>query len=1497
MSRNAEEVQRQAEEIRRKRLESAGLVDQYDMWRESMPEARIPDNEVYDTFIRSQVIEDAAVGGRLSVSTGGEEDVLGTDIPTPGPDAEGDSPDEAGDTSEGEGDRDTDLKLVEGMWQPPEESQAENYNEPSTYQMSRSKDWIRDAKIIHKFMNPEGAPIDPGSYWGGAGNVGKIVSAGDDRVPKPVTSDGDIGEWMRGEMSGFNWNIINTMNYAQKIMSAEDPKVALAFLNLINMYDHSDGGAAEFFSALGEIATDPTTYVGLGAGAVAAKGVAIATAKTGLKKAVQVAIMGGTAGAIEGGMIAGGFDLTVQNVEQEAGAREDIDYGRAGKATGAGVALGTLLGTAGGHFAGRKMDKLAAATENARLKAEGGEKLLTERGGRELSERELEEMFQMKQAASKKTETRDPMAKIADRVLNEDGELHRLEDGSIDWDRIDKAIKDVRIGDELDRIVTNTNYTDIAVHLERKGSGLELTGTFEHYGPIQDVAEEMGLGVASIPRKKGFFLRIEGTDAELVDFMKKIYGPETPAVPFDIKKLINAKLIKDPEAGTLKQREGGKKPEPLPMDESRLLQEKIIEMKELEMGEVVIKTANRPGSKVTVNGVEHEIVGRTKNGWYHLKDNLGRQVAKRRKQFDVVEKAPAPLKAGPMELDPFSKTAAKIISMNEDIVSGKLTEVKITHAETADMVKQLKLLGIDIKDKQLTSYWTHVELMALRDDYNAMAKGMGEMAVMLRHQRKVNGVLTNAELALFNQAHTQFVATRDLFYGTSGNAARQLNILRSKPTGEVYDFSQSLMDSIAIQGGRANTERAINLMADFARVADEGGMQQGVSRMSQSIWGNKKAAWLLNLRYNMMLSSWRTHFYNLGGNTASGVYHHLMVSPMKMGINNINYARQLAWSKISGNPPDPADRLTRHQWYAELHGHYDAFSDSLILAKEIAMGRDIGEGKVWNELGLRYNIVNVPTGIWAKMGTTPVRALEAGDAFFKNQYYNSKIYELSSIKARYDEVHNGWDYQERYKFHIDNPEIAVQDAAKAFAAKQTYTNDPNIYGGIFANLAKSVSALQNKSMVVNMIVPFIRTPANLMMYSMETIGVQQLITPSKTYNSIRHGTQQESQEALARLTIAAGLWLAIAELHQNGKITGTGPSNFEERKIWEAAGWQANSVEVRGKWYDISRAAPAGQSLATIASVYDFYAMTKQQDKPTTEWIGAGLLYTADMILDESYLSTASDLITAIASKEESRARSNTSSMITSILVPNLLRDLRRPTDEIMRSTTSVNLMDQVHKQMMNASPWHSAELPPKRDWKGNIMNYYGNAYVRGLIPFNIRDPEDSDMASMALAYARIPVSIPSKSIAWPGGNGDGIDLFAMDTGDGYIYDRYLETVGRNRGVAVNILIETPEWKSLIEDENVGPGSEGEGLLKMAISIGSKSGRLEMLNFLIEHSGDNNTYQREYDNTIFEIHHQVSVDEYIRLREMIRNERLDQPEDTTQYKIKKRTSGPEFFKP
>lgn len=1956
MSATEYDVMQEAEAIRHKRLEALGLADQYDLWRESLPNARnISNAEAYSLFLESQNVEQAAVDGRVSVSTGGTDDGPATPTPIPSTDGEDTGTDGPGDTSkepvDGTPMRETDVDpktgeitlsdLImkaegvptkpEGMWEPPAEAEALNYKPPSTEVMTYSPEWVEAAKKFHEFMgSPDLIPGGPSPSLPKerAEYVRQYRLLRGEYEPGWFAPEGrtsranEIGQWARRQIGSFEWNLAATLSLGHKIMTSEDPKAALNFLNLLNMYEHSDGGAEEFGMALLNLASDPTTYSGLGFGSIAARGAAKQLAKSQLKKQAKLAIIGGTAGLVEGASLAGGFNLTVQNIEQEAGARQGIDYGQAGMATAAGAGLGILIGGGAGHLIGRRMDKLAKEAEKMLSDFLGGKLVSEERAAAGQATDQIEAALEHQIRKDAEQGRRSDDAEMILRYIQEGKPVPRKADGSIDENVLADRIKifhdqeigataqakiaegstpergevdieyDVLASDETTDAVYKFfdemkelfgDDVDLQIQFSEKGAKItgepkpgsepvdiadmiheewelreypsipaaeapsaaaakgvpkeqppapEIIDGQEVYGyrddrlidtppgrefspeevfrdngfvghpltarigkflndqdiwirettensiifdagaiepgptqfrdqdmnpVIREAAKQRGLetidGIGQTATGSTKTLEVKGTVQELeqlalvldmagdefhLDTLKGLGlvdeagKPRTPkeivaggrpkdmsdvdwesvqraaeegeriipgrrgGKPFTVEEGLArglsdediAKLEVDPinvvdkleragfkismgEEGDIvfdatgmspataeriervavatgvkaeavgaltplkplkpgqliaaeaapptdpveralydayrtlerggtdadfnkamqkwlnmeHKRSGGElvvetrdaadnvtevyrgtdlqtadkawrnadskdirvntrhttergdfdpeeafqvaatgiititgdpvdiarfgskmagevQPARLPMAESKELARRIAEIESTAKREVVGKSASLPGSFVRdATGAEFEVVGRTKNGWYHLRNRLtGEEVNRRRNQFEVTESRPKPERAGPLELAPFSTNAAKIISMNEDVVSGKLEKVKITIPEQKTIIKELREMGIKIDQKKLATHWTPAELLYLRDTYNSMANGMLELGRVLRRDLKNNGRLTDEQMAMFNEAHTTFVATRDLFFGVSGNAARQLQILKTRPTDEVYEFSQGLIDAISISGGRTNTERAITMFADLAEkdIIKPGQTKIGqATKISDNIWGSQVASAFLIVRYNMMLSSWRTHFFNFLGNSASGVYQHMMVNPVKMIINNSMHASQVAMGVLDPKfIPDPVDRMTFHQQWAGLRSHYASARDSLALAKEIALGRDIGEGKVWNELGLRYNVIDVPDSMFAKIGTTPVRMLEAGDAFFKNQYYMSKIHELSSLKARADEVHRGMDFQTRYQKYVDDPEAPMMRQAKEYAAKQTYTNDPSVYGGVLAALARGAAAAQNRSIVVNMIVPFVRTPANLLSYSMEMIGVNQALSIPNTYRQIMKGSAQESQEAIARLTVAAGLWLTVYEMYQNGNITGTGPSNWEERKAWEAAGWQSNSVKIHGKWYDISRADPGGQSLVSMASVFDYYAMTQQQNKPTMEWLTAGMLYTADMIVDESYLSTASDVITAIQSKEEARARSVTASLINSVMIPNLLRDFRTVADPEVRSAASDNLIDQVVKQMKNASPWHSDENASARDWKGDTIDRYGNAYQRGLIPFKIRDPQNSDPASMAIAYARIPPNIPNRTIEWPKGRGNAINLFAMDEGAGFVYDKYLEIVGKARYRAVNTLMKTQAWRRLVEKKNNGPGSDGEDALRKVLAIGSSNGRDQMLDWLIKHSGDKAQFRRGNGDLIL-IHHPVSVQEYIRLRRAVRGEDIPVPEEYRQYEIEHRKEGPEFFKP
>jgi hypothetical protein len=332
---------------------------------------------------------------------------------------------------------------------------------------------------------------------------------------------------------------------------------------------------------------------------------------------------------------------------------------------------------------------------------------------------------------------------------------------------------------------------------------------------------------------------------------------------------------------------------------------------------------------------------------------------------------------------------------------------------------------------------------------------------------------------------------------------------------------------------------------------------------------------------------------------------------------------------------------------------------------------------------------------------------------------------------------------------------------------------------------------------------------------------------------------------------------------------------------------------------DFSDIQPIALSVNIIASIMDMVSlMDEGSTKEATSAMIVGIGTIADLIKDETYLSTLTDFIVAFDGEKAERGESIIVSSALSFVIPNFMRDIRRVKDPTIRSLSSDDIWMRLRKQFMNAIPGLSEKVPAKYDWKGDIMNLHQNAYVRAMVPFNVKDPSEQDIASMHLAANMIPVPRPDRKIDMRG-EGNFVDLMAMDGGWGYVYAKYEEIVGKARAEIVNEVIRHPRYAQLIEDGNVGPGSDADLVLRDAIGAGSKVGRVRMLEFLIEHY-DDPTFKRPAGDTVI-MHHPFTVDRYRELIQQIHleddprtpEERAEEP----QYILRQRGEMPPWFEP
>ena len=700
------------------------------------------------------------------------------------------------------------------------------------------------------------------------------------------------------------------------------------------------------------------------------------------------------------------------------------------------------------------------------------------------------------------------------------------------------------------------------------------------------------------------------------------------------------------------------------------------------------------------------------------------------------------------------------------------------------------------------------DLMAMADDLNAKLDAGQE--------------LSTEELVDFQQKQATFEAQMMVASGAAAEAGRLLNAFQAiSKAGGGRMYYKEMNDKLSQAGGARTVEERIRAMAQAEDL-------DGVAAATKQTFGERAANFIIAARYNLMLSSIRTHAANIAGSTASGLYE-LAQSGGANAVNNIEY-----WVRkgIPGIKPMPeAERMFMSEIPQEFVGIVKGARDGLKLAGEIRRGEAVGQGKVAKEMGLPYDQTRVPSSNLGKIATQPSRLLEAEDAFFRSTYYNQKLH---ALVHRYAKGHGLGDAE--YRKLLQNPPEEIQFEARQYAEKLTFTNEPDMYSGVLANLSKQAVNLQRSSRVVQAVMPFVRTPANLLQYSLEAGGAQVLNNPFKAYdqggrNAFRvmfSGTPAERAEAVSRLGVAAGMWTLVADMYQNDQITGAGPNNFGKRRALEGLGWRANSVKIGDSWVEMNRLDPLGLTMGVMATGID--AWHSAPDDETRDMVAAVTLLTSFRLLqDRSYLSGLSDVFSIIDKGSIKGMQQMASSVAVSHVLPNIFRDAREMQDEYRRDLsfegTPMGTFTRFQKQIYNAIPGLSDDLPPAVDWSGSYIKNGGNMYVRGLVPVRLSEAKQ-DPASAVLAYNHVSIPKPQSVIAIPN-TPIKVNLLAMDDGKGWIYHEYQKRVGQERRKSVERFMKSSAFKKMRDSEMMGDKSEMQKALKTAIADGRDKARAE----------------------------------------------------------------------
>jgi hypothetical protein len=281
---------------------------------------------------------------------------------------------------------------------------------------------------------------------------------------------------------------------------------------------------------------------------------------------------------------------------------------------------------------------------------------------------------------------------------------------------------------------------------------------------------------------------------------------------------------------------------------------------------------------------------------------------------------------------------------------------------------------------------------------------------------------------------------------------------------------------------------------------------------------------------------------------------------------------------------------------------------------------------------------------------------------------------------------------------------------------RTFQND----AGVVAN---ALLTMRSKIPALRYVIPFIKTPANLIARGLERtpLGAVKIARGAlaKTY------TQEELAKDLGNLSLgtAGAGWLGLQ--WAKGNVTGRAPTDSASRDAFYRQGKKPNAIRIGNKWIPLDRLEPLGTSFSTLFNLIQYYTQSKQDTPPGKAMEAIGNLGAT--LVNKTYLSGFTNLI-KVLSDPEMYGEKYLQRLVSSS-EPQIIKFFADLQDPYYREANSVL------EQLKSKTPILSKTLPPK-------LNVFGEPVKRDFM--NIGKVNESPLEKM---IGETPVGFPRKTI------------------------------------------------------------------------------------------------------------------------------------------------------
>tara|TARA_R110000823_G_C15945236_1_gene500869 strand:+ start:885 stop:4580 length:3696 start_codon:yes stop_codon:yes gene_type:complete len=374
------------------------------------------------------------------------------------------------------------------------------------------------------------------------------------------------------------------------------------------------------------------------------------------------------------------------------------------------------------------------------------------------------------------------------------------------------------------------------------------------------------------------------------------------------------------------------------------------------------------------------------------------------------------------------------------------------------------------------------------------------------------------------------------------------------------------------------------------------------------------------------------------------------------------------------------------------------------------------------------SVKGVPLELGGKQIRIPGRALLASDEILKSANYVAEINALAyRMAVKQTGKTSGAKFEEVFKGLVNNPSKQMQRKALDTAEYNTFTRR-------LEGFSSQVVKFTTQHPVTKLVAPFITTPLNLLKFGSERTVFS--LASKKTRDIIRGKDKVAADQEIAKLIMGSMVSTAVVSLVLTGDITGSGPLNFEERRLWMAAGNRPNSFKIAGQWYSYDRWNPIGIIMTLTADLVA--AGQNTWDKDYDEAAVRLVKLTSGFVFDNTWAQGVSKAIEAIADPDIKGA-DYIRNMVSTMIVPQGLAAIAREMDPLVRETET--FIDKLRSKI----PGLSDDLTPKYDVFGRTISR--DEKVGGVMMSPIKvSPESVDPAFAEMQALEVfPTTVPEK--------------------------------------------------------------------------------------------------------------------------------------------------------